>query len=331
MAESSGNPRHLQRKLAAVRGSSLDVAGALDEPRGAEPATHPAWEWQAMGTTWHLYHSGTLLQSVADAVAALVEADEQRWSRFRESSELEHLNRCAGIPVEVSAETAQLLEACDRFSGETDGLFAPLVGAAVRAWGYRESIRVAAPGTETSPDPEPVPRDPLVFDRRRRIALVPRGALLDLGGIAKSWSAVRAARLATALSDDPAILVDAGGDMVAARGGHRVLVENPSGADAPPIARILLRESQGVATSGSSRRRWTNADGRAAHHLIDPVTGAPAQPGQATVVAADPVEAEILAKVLVLRPDRLTDVATAALVARDDALVTNTAWKEIVV
>ena len=59
------------------------------------------------------------------------------------------------------------------------------------------------------------------------------------------------------------------------------------------------------------------------------MTGAPAQPGQATVVAADPVEAEILAT-FVLRPDRLADVAAAALVAREDGLVTNAAWKEIV-
>ena len=41
---------------------------------------------------------GCVPQSVADAVAAQVEADEERWSRFRESSELEHLNRCAGSP-----------------------------------------------------------------------------------------------------------------------------------------------------------------------------------------------------------------------------------------
>jgi thiamine biosynthesis lipoprotein len=283
-----------------------------------------------MGTTWRLYHSGSMPQSVADALAALVEADEERWSRFRETSELEHLNRCAGIPVEVSPETAELLEACDRFGAATEGLFAPLVGVAMRAWGYRESIRVTTPGTEVSPEPAPVPRERLVFDRRRRIALVPRGALLDLGGIAKSWSAVRAARLVTTLSDDEAILVDAGGDMVAARGEHRVLVESPRGGDAPPIARVLLREGQGVATSGSSRRRWTNADGREAHHLIDPATGAPAPPGQATVVATDPVEAEILAKVLVLRPDRLADLAAPALVAHDDDVVTNDAWKEIV-
>jgi thiamine biosynthesis lipoprotein len=284
-----------------------------------------------MGTTWRLYHSGGMPQSVADALAALVEADEQRWSRFRESSELEHLNRCAGIPVEVSAETAEILDACDRFSAETGGLFAPLVGVALRAWGYRESIRVTAPGTSVSPEPVPVPLDPLVFDRRRRIALVPRGALLDLGGIAKSWSAVRAARLAATLSDDPAILVDAGGDMVAARGDHRVLVESPLGGDASPIARVHVREGQGVATSGSSRRRWTNADGRTAHHLIDPTTGAPAHPGQSTVVAADPVEAEILAKVLVLRPEQIADVTAAALVARDADVIANDAWKEIVV
>jgi thiamine biosynthesis lipoprotein len=258
----------------------------------------PAFAWRAMGTTWRIFHDGGLGADVAGAVAAAVEEDEQRWSRFRPSSEVSHLNRCAGIPVAASPETVELLAVCDRFTRETDGLFAPLVGAAMVAWGYEVSKDERPPGTAASPRPEPVRHDPLVFDARRLIVEIPRGALLDLGGIAKAWSCARAAAVAARLSDEPSLLLEAGGDLVAARGDHVVAIEDPRGPDHPPTTSVLLPEGHALCTSGWSRRHWTNADGVDAHHLIDPATGAPAQSDivAVTVIAADAAWAEVMAK-----------------------------------
>jgi thiamine biosynthesis lipoprotein len=279
-----------------------------------------------MGTTWRLFHDGGLTGAVAQEVAAAVERDEQRWSRFRPTSELSHLNRCAGIPVEASQETVELLAVCDRFTRETDGLFAPLVGAAMIAWGYEVSKDERAPGSVASPSPEPVRRDPLVFDATRRLVEVPRGALLDLGGIAKAWSCARAAALVAELSDEPSLLVEAGGDLVAARGDHVVAIEDPRGPDHPPVAQVLLAEGHAICTSGWSRRHWTNGDGVDAHHLIDPETGSPATRRQATVLSAEPARSEVLAKVLVLRPERIAGMTEAALVADADGVRMTDAW-----
>ena len=279
-----------------------------------------------MGTTWRLFHDGGLPAAVADEVAAAVERDEQRWSRFRPSSELSHLNRCAGIPVEASPEMVELLAVCDRFTRETDGVFAPLVGAALIAWGYEVSRDERPPGTTTSPDPGAIRRDPLVFDARRRIVEVPRGTLLDLGGIAKAWSCARAAALVAELSDEPGLLVEAGGDLVAARGDHVVAIEDPRGPDYPPATHVLVREGEAICTSGWSRRHWTNGDGTDAHHLIDPATGRPADRRQATVISAEPARSEVLAKVLALRPERIATMSEAALVADADGVRTTEAW-----
>ena len=60
-----------------------------------------------------------------------------------------------------------------------------------------------------------------------RLARVPPQGRLDLGGIAKMWSVRRAAQLLAERCDDPHLLVEAGGDMVAARGDHSVAVEAP--------------------------------------------------------------------------------------------------------
>jgi thiamine biosynthesis lipoprotein len=57
-----------------------------------------------------------------------------------------------------------------------------------------------------------------------------------------------------------------------------------------------------VATSGIGKRSWLDADGRPAHHLIDPATGRPAYSGivQVTAIAPTGVEAEWLTKATLL-------------------------------
>ena len=276
-----------------------------------------------MGTTWRVFHAGTALQEDADAVVALVEGDEQRWSRFRDDSELARLNAARGTPTRVSVETLELLEACDRWREATDGAFSPLVGDAMAAWGYAASRDEQPLGAPRSPDAVAIPRDGLVFDAEYRLARVPPRCRLDLGGIAKMWSASRAATLLAARCDDPLLLLEAGGDMIAVRGDHLVQVEAP-GAHA-----IVVRAGQGIATSGWSRRSWVNGDGVDAHHLIDPSTGAPGPRVQATVCADDPIEAEIEAKVLTLRPDALDETENAALLWEHDDVRVNRAWSEV--
>jgi thiamine biosynthesis lipoprotein len=282
----------------------------------------PAWEWYAMGTTWRLFHGGRAEQADADELVAQVAADEQRWSRFRADSELSRLNAADGTPVWVSPETIDLLTACDHWREATCGAFSPLIGKALAAWGYAESRDDHALGVDASPGCVPVPRDRLVFDSELRLARVPPGSALDLGGIAKMWSAQRAAETLVKRCSDPCLLVEAGGDMVAARGDHTVRVE------APGDHAIVVHEGQGIATSGWSRRHWVNGDGEQAHHLIDPSTGAPGPRAQATVCADDPIAAEIEAKVLALRPEELTATANAALLWHTDSVRTNEAWRE---
>lgn len=252
-----------------------------------------AWEWRAMGTTWRIYHDGCVSAAASSEVAALVDADEQRWSRFRPNSELSRINAWAGLPVDLSDETLELLIAARDHTRETGGAFQPLVGDRMVAWGYEHSLSVMAPGTTSSPGPAAI-TSTMRLDTARKRVIVPRGAALDLGGIAKSWSAVRAGRLLRA-SSRGSVLLEAGGDIVAVSGDHIVVVECTG-------ERVMLREGEGVATSGYGRRQWRNGDGIAAHHLIDPQSGAPAKRSHATVIAADAVTADVLATALAVRP-----------------------------
>lgn len=290
--------------------------------------TTGAWEWRATGTTWRIHHTGGVEAGLAATIARAVERDEARWSRFRSDSEVARVNASAGRAVHVSPATLDLLEVCVYWIRATGGVFQPLVGGALVAWGYRRSLNDRAAYARTSPDPRRLEGRPQI-DRRQGTAMIPAGTRLDLGGIAKSWMAARAAGLLRGRCDDPAVLVDAGGDLVAARGRHLVAVEDPRGPDAPPVARVWVEEGQGVATSGFGRRRWQNGDGRAAHHLIDPETGAPGPRTHATVVADDPVAADVLAKVLTLRPGRIAVLDEAAMVMVDAGIRVTAAWAEV--
>jgi FAD:protein FMN transferase len=299
------------------------------------PTTTAAWEWRATGTTWRIHHGGGVGAGLAQTLAAAVEHDEARWSRFRAGSEVARINAAGGDWVGVSADTLRILEACTTWARRTDGVFQPLVGGTLAAWGYRRSLLDEPAYAAASPAPHAL-AGRIDVDPDRRAVRIPRGTRLDLGGIAKSWMAGRAAALLRGRCDDPTVLVDAGGDLVAARGDHIVAVEAPGPADlhrtdqAPPvIAHVLVRAGQGVATSGYGRRRWRNGDGQEAHHLIDPDTGRPGPATHATVVSDDPVAADVLAKVLALRPDRINAMTEAAMVSVDGDVRTTACWDEV--
>ncbi len=289
----------------------------------------PAWEFEATGTRWRLYHSGVLTEKAAKTVAAAIELDEARWSRFRTDSEVNDLNRNAGEWRRVSSETFELLEACQRWTRRTGGVFQPLVGAALEAWGYRHSISEQVPVARVAPRPQPV-AGAIELDRNRMLASIPRAMTIDLGGIGKGWIASRAAVLATTLTDDPRLLIDAGGDLLAVTGDHEVAVE--AVADGETVeAWIALHAGQSIATSGFGRRRWTNGDGRTSHHLIDPETGAPGPLAHATVIAGDAVTADIHAKLLALRPHAIGESQYPALVRTRGSTITNREWDASVV
>jgi thiamine biosynthesis lipoprotein len=287
--------------------------------------TTTAWTWAATGTTWQIHHSGGVDQATAAAVAAAVAADEQRWSRFLSDSDVGRLNAGAGEWVGVDAETLDLLEVANGWVGRSGGVFQPLVGGVLAAWGYDRSLAVAAAYAATSPARRTV-GGLIGLDWLRGRARVPAGTRLDLGGIAKSWMAVRAAAIVRADTHDPHVLVDAGGDLVAARGDHNVNVERPLDPDGPPLGTVRLGEGQGIATSGFGRRSWRNGDDRAAHHLIDPALGEPGIAAHATVISDDPVAADVRAKILALRPELIETMSEAALVVVDGRARTTAGW-----
>jgi thiamine biosynthesis lipoprotein len=138
-------------------------------------------------------------------------------------------------------------------------------------------------------------------DEDRGEIVRPPGLRLDSGGVGKGLAADL---LAERLREYPRFLVDCGGDIriggaEAPANPYRVFVENPLSGRRP---HLLALGAGGVATSGLNVRLWRDAEGRFAHHLLDPATGRPAWTGLigATALAATALEAETLSKAALL-------------------------------
>ena len=130
-------------------------------------------------------------------------------------------------PAEPRSRYRPTRSGCSRRPGwtqRTDGIFQPLVGGTLVAWGYRRSL-VETPAARAATARAAAPPRPHRARSAPPPVRIPPGARLDLGGIAKSWIGARAAALLRARCDDPAVLVDAGGEPVATSGDHVVAVE----------------------------------------------------------------------------------------------------------
>jgi len=196
-----------------------------------------------------------------------------------------------------------------RDAGETsEGLVDGTLVAEIRAAGYDGDEPGSLPLTEAlalAPPREPAGLAPearwrLVRTRPERGTIErPPGVGLDSGGLVKG---VLADLVAAELLGHASFAVNCAGDL--ALGGtlqHAREVKVASPFDGSTLHSFRLR-SGGIATSGIGRRAWRDAQGRAAHHLLDPATGRPAYTGivQATALAATALEAEVRAKAAVL-------------------------------
>jgi thiamine biosynthesis lipoprotein len=282
-------------------------------------------EFHAMGTSVALIAPGNA--GTADLDLALHEVErefaeqEQRFSRFRDDSELSKVNRSETRTTRVSGPFGALVERALRAAAATDGLFDPTVLPAMLAAGYDRSFEdVIATARDVLRPAAPTGRwREIVFDLD--VLTLPEGVGLDLGGIAKGWTADIAARRASEIL--PWGIVDAGGDMRAfgdmPADGLEIGVEHPFDAQVE-VLRLGLTHGA-LASSSIVRRSW----GPNLHHLIDPRSGRPAATDvvQASVWADSCVEAEVEAKVALLRGVPALRELTATLVLEDGSVVTS--------
>lgn len=229
---------------------------------------------------------------------------EDELTRFRSTSALSRLNAAAGRGAQtVSPLFWTVLVAAMDAADDSGGIYDPTLLRTLERLGYDRTFEDVerCDTTNTTTD---VP----LFGSWRRVGLdsdarsvsLPAGLALDLGGIAKGWTADH---VALALARFGPVLVDAGGDLcvIGAVDGEAwpIAVQDPF---APERDRDVVRLAEGaLATSSVGGRRWQRG-GLTLHHVIDPRTGTAARSDLHTVTVRAPraVIADVAAKVVLV-------------------------------
>ncbi len=230
----------------------------------------------------------------------LFEQIENTCSRFRDDSELSHLNQQIEKEVKVSSEFFSILKTAEEFYFYTDGIFHPGILSSIENSGYSKSIEsirgqeLDIPLSTATAVVQSLPF--LLKDEGQTVILFSK---IDLGGIAKGWVIDRAAEMLELLGFG---FINVGGDIRIFGTLPRPLnigIEDPF--DPAKMISSIQVKSGALATSSSLKRSWL-VKGKLQHHLIDPRTGKPSESTivSATVTAPTAVEADVWAKTTLL-------------------------------
>lgn len=304
----------------------LVVPAAAQSCRAAEPparVTRTAW---LMGTRARIDVEGRSRAEAIDAseaVLRVMSSAEERLSTWRDDSELTRLNRLPpGTTDRPDGELAALLAEVASWVGRTGGAFDPAVGALVDAWDLRGSGRVPSPdeirAARSASGRSGIHVDPSTGAVTRQAD----AAWLDAGAFGKG-AALRRARLKLEEHGVRAAVLDLGGQVtVFGPEPLTVSVAHPTDRDTP-VFRLEVADAS-VATSGQSERGF-DVDGERLGHILDPRDGRPVPAwGSVTVVAPDPLTADILSTALyVMGPGTGLQWATEREVAALFSVVTD--------
>lgn len=283
----------------------------MNQTKSSE-ATETTRKFAALGGEVTVQASGIEAGAMLTVAVAAVEDLHRRLTRFEPDSELSRLNRDPRSSVPASPLMLRFASLVG-YAGELSGglVDATLIDAVERA-GYTESLDKGRPeiGIEApqagelkqqvgGANPLSLWREVSV-DEESGAVVRPPGVRLDSGGIGKGLAADIGAEQLEGLHS---FAVSCVGDIRfggTAKLEREILVAAPEKGE-EPLGSIRMAEGA-IATSGITRRSWVDENGRAAHHLIDPRSGKPAQTGvvQVTAIAPTGVEAEIRAKAALL-------------------------------
>jgi thiamine biosynthesis lipoprotein len=254
--------------------------------------------------------SGAEIETLHKKLFERLDQLENIFSVNIDDSAISQVNRSAGIaPVSVPDELFFVLTRAVYFAelgAEADhgrrALFDPTIGPLVRLWRIGEEGDFRPPSVaEIEAARSLVDYRKLKLDSEARSAfLEDEGMSLDLGAIAKGYAADELVSIVKDAGVKSA-LIDLGGNIYVVGNKPasfpkrsrtwRIGIQNPQDYRGTYIAVAELSDSA-VVSSGVYERN-NEFEGKRYHHIISPLTGAPAESGllQTTVIATGPATA----------------------------------------
>ena len=227
------------------------------------------------------------MDEILDGVENLALAFDDKFSMFKEDSEVSEINRNSGkSPVKVSGETYFLIKKAVEFCEISDGGMDITIGPLSKLW--KESIK-----NESVPEAARLESAKALVDFRKirmyegstSILLESEGMELDLGSIAKGYCADLIRDYLEKWQIKKGI-INLGGNVVVMGSDEgnkpwKVGIQHPEFAREDYLGYLELEDSS-IVTSGDYER-YFEKDGKRLHHIIDPRTSWPSNSEIASV------------------------------------------------
>jgi thiamine biosynthesis lipoprotein len=209
----------------------------------------------------------------------------------------------------VSGDLFDVMQTAQRFSQLSGGAFDITVGPYVRLWRFSRKRKVLPASAELASASEAVGFRHLRLDSRNQtVTLLVSHMRLDLGGIAKGYSADQALRVLKGRGITRALVAASGdlaiGDPPPDQPGWKVGITTIDDRGST-LARTVALRNCGVSTSGDTEQ-FIEIGGQRYSHILDPATGLGLTNRiQATVIAPNATTTDTIATaVCILGPKR---------------------------
>jgi thiamine biosynthesis lipoprotein len=260
----SKEPLHQNKSY--VFGTLVDITiYGEDEEQARKLSNHVFQDFQYLHNRLHAWQAGSALSNLNEAFAA-------------------------GKTVPIDDELAAIIRDASEWSIKSGGKFNPAIGGLIRQWGFQRDeftpVEIDAVKIKRLVDANPQMTDIVIKDH---LASSKNPAVrLDLGGYAKGYALDRAAHYLRSQGAKNA-LVNIGGNIIALgkHGKHAWTVGIQHPRHPGPIATLDLLDGWAIGTSGDYQR-YFEKDGKRYCHLINPMTGYPADYAQSVTVLVPP-------------------------------------------
>lgn len=272
--------------LAALAVCGLTGCGGTRDPDEAQESIQVIAMDTAMVLTAYGKESTRAVYDAEEEVRRL----DALLSRTSGSSEISMLNGAGGEMVPVGAEICTLIQTAGDFTEATGGAFDITIAPVVSAWGFTTDSYQVPDREALQTLLESVGMEHVHLSGGS--ARLDPGTMIDLGGIAKGYTADRVAEIFQEHAV-PRGKVELGGNILVIGDkpdgtAWRVGVQDPKHPDKADGLVCVLNLTDAFAVTSGSYQRYFEQDGKRYHHIIDPATGCPADSGLTSVtVVAD--------------------------------------------
>lgn len=240
-----------------------------------------------MGTIIDLKIYGKNAKEASEKCVDKISEIENKMSTNIDTSEISKINKNAGIaPIKVSKNTLAVIKSSLYYSNKTKGTFDITVEPLVRLWGIGTD-KARVPSLDEIKEKLKLInyKDIIIDEKNSTIMLKNKGQAIDLGAIAKGYTADEVKKILIE-NNIKSAFVSLGGNIYVLgnktdNSPWNIAIRNPINPGGDYLGMIPL-SNKSIVTSGNYER-YFEKDGKRYHHIFDTSTGYPAEKGLISV------------------------------------------------